>query len=135
MQSWLRMSRPWRLSPIFWQREFGSLGGQRERGLEGVIWIQAEMRNRAVLGQEGSPRLAKQHNRERSLRRIYRQAGRHQAGLRGNGPKESPAWSTADAAAAPSLHLHYLYFSISASQLICEQEWPVPPSHVPAAHS
>lgn len=62
------MSQPWRLSPIFWQREFRSLGGQRGRGLGGVIWIQAEMRNKAVLGQEGSPRLAKEHNAERGVK-------------------------------------------------------------------
>lgn len=112
------MSRPWRLSPIFWQREFRSLGGQRGRGLEGVIWIQEEMRNRAVLGQEGSPRLAKQQDGERGVKsQEDLEASSKTSGWSGWKWAKREPWSTVDAATASSLLLPHLYFSVSASNL------------------
>lgn len=128
------MSQPWRLSPIFWQREFRSLEGQRGRGLEGVIWIQEEMRNRAVLGQEGSPRLAKQQDGERGVKSQENlEASSKTSGWSGWKWAKREPWSTVDAATASSLLLPHLYFSVSASNLD-EKGWPLPPCHVPAAH-
>lgn len=45
----------------------GSLGGQRGRGLGGVSWIQEEVRERAVPGQEGPPGSAKHQDGERRV--------------------------------------------------------------------
>lgn len=45
----------------------GSLGGWRGKGLEGVSWIQEEMRDRAVPWQEGPLRLAKHQDGVRKV--------------------------------------------------------------------
>lgn len=96
----------------------GSLGGQRGRGLGGVSWIQEEMRDRAVPGQEGPPRSAKHQDGER---RVHSQedlaASRKASDGSGWEGATKELWSTVEADTA--LPLFFFPACTSQSSHVC----------------
>lgn len=130
------------------------MGGWRERGLGGISYVQDEMRDRAVPGQEGFPRSAKHGDGERrSQSQKDLDASRKASKASGREGAAAELWSAAGGGHCPSSslrsaplfastkrllllleRLRYLLSSApSSASAPCEQKWPLAPSCAPTA--
>lgn len=130
------------------------MGGWRERGLGGISYVQEEMGDRAVPGQEGFPRSARHRDGERrSPSQKGLDARRKASKASGREGAAAELWSAAGGEHCPSSSLRspplfasskrlllllerlgYLLSSApSSASTPCEQKWPLAPSCAPTA--